>query len=234
MKKLNVRYAVYFAPARSSPWWQLGVHWLGRDEHDDAPLAHLPVPGLDVQALADITRHPRRYGFHATLKAPFRLAAPNDEQYLVARLEALARTLKPARLAPMRVASLGDFVALVPFEQNPDIDTIAAACVVGLDDLRAPQTPADIARRNPDRLDTREAQLLERYGYPHVLERFRFHMTLTDPVDPEIAHSVMTGLAANLDHLNATAPLTLDRLCLFVEREPGANFLRLLDIGLQA
>ena len=34
--------------------------------------------------------------------------------------------------------------------------------------------------------------------------------------------------------LNRDHPLVLDRLCLFVESEPGANFLRLADAELLA
>mgnify|MGYP006195748115 CR=1 FL=1 len=35
---MSRRYAIYFAPRPDSPWWTLGAHWLGRDEHRDAPL----------------------------------------------------------------------------------------------------------------------------------------------------------------------------------------------------
>ena len=230
---MSVRHAIYFTPERTSPWWRLGAHWLGRDEHDHAPLAQPVVSALAPRSLAAITTHPRRYGFHATLKAPFRLGAPHVEQDLVARLGQLAGTLRPVPLGAMQLARLGDFVALVPQHPVPAIEGIEEACVTRLDDLRAPLTPAELARRMPEHLDAREAELLARYGYPHVLDRFRFHMTLTDPVDAATAACVMRELSAEVARLNQTEPLVLDRLCLFVERQPGADFQRLLDVPLQ-
>ncbi|WP_341907855.1 DUF1045 domain-containing protein [Polaromonas sp. YR568] len=232
---MSTRYAIYFAPDKPSPWWRLGAHWLGRDEHDNAPLPQpgIPdMPGIPAPSLASITTHPRRYGFHATLKAPFRLSAGHQEQDLMARLGQLARTLAPSPLGPMQVTRLDSFVALAPVAQTSAVNAIEAACVTQLDDLRAPLTPAELARRNPDQLDAHEAELLARYGYPHVLDRFRLHMTLTDPVDADTANAVIAALAPEVNRLNQTDPLVLDRLCLFVEREPGANFQRLLDVRL--
>lgn len=232
---MNTRYAIYFAPDKPSPWWRLGAHWLGRDDHDDTPLPQpnfTGVPGIHASSLAHITTHPRRYGFHATLKAPFRLSAGHQEQDLIARLGQLARTLAPAPLGAMQIQRLGDFVALVPKLQTDAVNAIEAACVIQLDDLRAPLTPTELARRNPGQLDAHEAELLARYGYPHVLDRFRLHLTLTDPVDVNTADAVIAALAPEVNRLNQTAPLVLDRLCLFVERQPGANFQRLLDVRL--
>lgn len=229
---MSTRYAIYFAPDKTSPWWQLGAHWLGRDEHDNAPLSQPTVPGLAPQSLTSLTTHPRRYGFHATLKAPFRLSAGHEEQDLMARLSQLARTLAPAPLGRMRVTRIGSFVALVPHLQTEAVSAIEAACVTQLDDLRAPLLPAELARRSPDQLDAHEAGLLARYGYPHVLDRFRLHMTLTNPVDAATAEQVLRAMAPEVDRLNHTAPLVLDRLCLFVEGQPGANFQRLLDVRL--
>lgn len=231
---MSTRYAIYFAPDKPSPWWRLGAHWLGRDEHDNAPLQQPNCPGINAPSLASITTHPRRYGFHATLKAPFRLSAGHQEQDLVARLGQLARTLPPSPLGPMQVLLVDHFVALAPVEQTGAVSEIEAACVNQLDDLRAPLEPAELARRKPDQLDAHEADLLARYGYPHVLDRFRLHMTLTDTVDTTNSEAVIAALAPKVAHLNQTAPLVLDRLCLFVERQPGANFQRLLDVKLSS
>ena len=145
----------------------------------------------------------------------------------------LARAQKPVPLGPLRVATLGSFVALVPEITSAGVQALAGSCVTELDDLRAPLQEAELARRRVAHLDPREAELLARYGYPYVLERFRLHMTLTGPVEPALAQRVSEAVAPQIDQLNANAPLWLDRLCLFVERTPGAPFHRIIDLRLQ-
>lgn len=231
---MGPRYAIYFAPDKYSPWRAFGARWLGRDEYDNSVLPQPALEGMAPQAFAQITQEPRRYGFHATLKAPLRLAAGCDETGLMRRLNALASTLKPVALGPMRVAAIGDFVALVPDTEPAGLQALAAACVRELDDLRAPLGEADRARRRVDLLDARAVELLDLYGYPHVMERFRFHMTLTGSVDAATAQGVMRAVVPEITRLNAAAPLSLDRLCLFVERAPGDPFLRLIDLKLHA
>ena len=241
---MSSRYAVYFAPDRHSPWRTFGAHWLGRDEHDSGVLPQPLVEGISPGELERITQKPRRYGFHATLKAPFRLAAGYDETSLLSRLGALALKLKPVALSPLKVTTLGDlggssaFVALTPHatcEHSPvDLLALAAACVTETDDLRAPLTQQELARRRSTPLNARQIELLNLYGYPHVLEKFRLHMTLTGPVEASVAQQVMRAVAPKIAQLNADTPLWLDRLCLFVERKPGAPFHRIIDLKLTA
>jgi putative phosphonate metabolism protein len=231
---MSARYAIYFSPAKHSAWWTFGAHWLGRDEHDHTALAQPEVAGIGPQELQTITAEPRRYGFHATLKAPFHLSAGHREADLVARLGRLAQMLEPVALGPLQLATLGNFVALVPEAPPAGLQSLAAACVTGLDDLRAPLSDTDLARRRNAGLDAREAELLALHGYPHVLERFRFHMTLTGAVDAATAQRVCQALASQPARLNAEAPPVLDRLCLFVEQNPGAPFQRVIDLRLSA
>ena len=230
---MSARYAIYFAPDRHSPWRQFGAHWLGRDEHDSMALPQPALAGISPAELARITQEPRRYGFHATLKAPFRLASDHDEASLIRRMDGLASTLSPVALGPLRVASLGAFLALIPENSPPGLQVLAAACVTGLDDLRAPLRDAELVRRRIENLDVRALELLTTYGYPHVLERFRLHLTLTGPIEGAVAERISDALAPQVARLNAQAPLALDRLCLFVEKTPGAPFHRIIDLKLQ-
>ncbi|MES2686679.1 MAG: DUF1045 domain-containing protein [Pseudomonadota bacterium] len=231
---MSARYAIYFSPAKHSAWWTFGAHWLGRDEHDNSALPQPEAAGIAPAELQAITAEPRRYGFHATLKAPFHLSAGHTEADLVARLGRLAQTLVPVALGPLQLATLSSFVALVPEAAPAGLHTLAASCVTELDDLRAPLSELDLARRRSAGLNARESELLALHGYPHVLERFRFHMTLTGPVDAAMTQRVTQALAAEPARLNALAPLSLDRLCLFIEQDPGAPFQRVIDIRLCA
>ena len=231
---MSARYAIYFSPAKQSPWWDFGAHWLGRDERDDKTLAQPLLTQISPNDLTRITAEPRRYGFHATLKAPLHLREGLSLDDLVTRMRALASTLRPVKLGPLQVMSLGDFVALMPITPTEELATLAAACVVELDDLRAPLTAEELARRRIEQLSTREQELLRQYGYPYVLERFRLHFTLSGPVPRATALSVMQAVAQPVARLNSSAPLLLDRLCLFVEAAPGEAFKRVADLELQA
>jgi putative phosphonate metabolism protein len=230
---MSPRYAIYFAPEKLSPWWLFGAHWLGRDECTDSALPQPLLDSFEPDELAHLTAQPRRYGFHATLKAPFRLAGHRNEATLLSRLHTLAKTLAPVPLGSMRATRLSDFVALIPEVVTPELHDLATRCVINLDDLRGPPLPDDLRKRQLQKLDRREAELLASYGYPYVMERFRLHLTLTGPLKAAAAQCIEKIAASRIDHLNTLAPLTLDRLCLFLEKTPDAPFLRIADVLLQ-
>ena len=225
---MTSRYALYHAPARNSPWWAFGAHWLGRDELNGSALAQPACSALAAAAFQRITEPPRRYGFHATLKAPFSLHPHSSFDALLARVQSLAGELDGVELGPLVPVFISGFLALVPAHENPSVNAIAQACVTGLDDLREPFSKTEIERR-AEALDARGLELLQRFGYPHVMERFRFHMTLTGPIDLALARELIAQLAQPLAQLNAQAPARLDRLCIFVEPAPGAPFQRMAD-----
>ena len=193
---MSPRYAIYFTPAHASSWWEFGASWLGRDERGDTALVQPPLAQIAHDELQEITAQPRRYGFHATLKAPFSLSVHHTIDDLIARLHELAATLKPVLLGPLQVTTLGNFVALVPALATDELMALAAACVTGLDDFRAPLTEGELARRRIEHLNAREQELLQRYGYPYVLERFRFHFTLSGPLEPPATRATGGGCAS--------------------------------------
>lgn len=231
---MSARYAIYFTPAKGSPWWKLGAHWLGRDECTNQALAQPILADIPAQQLLQLTAYPRRYGFHATLKAPFTLRDGATEADLLTRMRALAQQLQPVALGPMVATGLDNFTAVLPSTSPMALGTLAASCVTSLDDLRAPLSPQDVARRQVHPLDARGHELLMQYGYPHVLERYQLHFTLTGPVAEPLAQMVVRAVEGSVARLNQEHPLVLDRLCLFVESEPGTNFLRLADAELLA
>ena len=84
------RYAIYYAPAPGSGLDRFGATLLGCDAFtgDD-----LPFPEGVLQATPDwrgLTGDPRKYGFHATLKAPMSLAPGRTEAELISACEAFA------------------------------------------------------------------------------------------------------------------------------------------------
>ena len=68
------RYAIYYAPARTSALWQRACEWLGRDPADGGA-ATAQISGIDPARRLELTLSARRYGFHATMKATKSLKA---------------------------------------------------------------------------------------------------------------------------------------------------------------
>lgn len=183
------RYAVY--DPGPQPLARLGARWLGRDVDTGRDMVPLDDPAL--------TDTPRRYGFHATIKAPFRLAPGVTEAALSAELDRLAATLAPVDLPRLSLSDEGGFLSLRPRPQPAALTALAGKVVAALDQFRAPLTEAEIVRRNPDRLTPRQREALLRWGYPYVFEDFHYHMTLTGPLDAGQAAAVRARLAALLD-----------------------------------
>lgn len=169
------RYAVYYTPP-PGPIAAFGAGWLGWDIAAGRAVPHAPE---DYAALPRLTETPHRYGFHATIKPPFALAEGTDPAALTEAVAALAASVPPARADGLRLSRIGHFLALVPAGDSAEIDALAAAFVTGLDAFRAPQSEADLARRRAAGLSPAQEAHLIRWGYPYVLDEFRFHMTLS-------------------------------------------------------
>ncbi|MBI2242033.1 MAG: DUF1045 domain-containing protein [Magnetospirillum gryphiswaldense] len=200
---MTTRYAIYFLPEPSSALMRLGQVWLDR----------LP---------RQLTAEARPYGFHATLKAPFRLAEGCDEAQLVAACADFAARHRGVIEAPPALAVLNGFFALRPSLPSDAIQSLGAACVRDFDRFRAPLTPAERAKRLKSPLSARSRQLLEDWGYPYVFEEYRFHMTLTCRVEAQAQAEV----AAMLQPLVAEAcaeNLEIRSICL-VRQDPGSDF----------
>jgi putative phosphonate metabolism protein len=221
------RYALYFAPAIDSPWWDAGCHWLGRDPSSGAARAQYPVPGVPGARLAALTANARRYGFHATLKPPFRLRDECPESQLLTMAQAFCATQTPVVPERPRVALLGDFLALRPSGSKEALGALAMRCVSYFDALRAAPAAAELEQRRRAGLTERQELLLRRWGYPYTEEKFRFHMTLTDAltdVDAAAAQAIRTAAERCFAAAAERAPLVIDGLTIFRERQPGAMF----------
>lgn len=205
------RYAVYWAPEEDHPLWEAGCRWLGRDARFSTVGTPPPCRGA-----------PWRYGFHATLKAPMPLregAKVDDFSRAVAGLAAQVRRFE---LPALHVATLDDFIALRPSREARDGDPLydlAARCVQELDPWRSPKAESLGATS----LDPEQRALLIRWGYPHVLGRWRFHLTLSDALDP--SSTATDGLKrAAIEHFapSLAQPLRFESLCVFEEPHRGA------------
>ena len=107
------RHAIYFAPPAGSPLAEFGADWLGWDPATGARARWLRPAGAAAAGGPNWSRRRARYGFHATLKAPFRLGPGRDAAALDAAAAAVAAGFAGFEVG-LRLAALGRFVALVP------------------------------------------------------------------------------------------------------------------------
>ena len=207
------RYGIYHLPVESEEWARFATRWLGWD----ACAGVTPVP-LAAAPAEEVVRTPRRYGLHATLKPPFHLAEGKTAEALSEAVEALAGRLAPVRLDGLGLARIGRFLALRPVGDETALNALAAECVRAPDAFRAPPDAEELARRRQRRLSAAQEENLMAWGYPHVMDLFRFHITLSGPLAPERLTETEAGLALDLGPL-LPSPYVIGDIALVGEGE---------------
>jgi hypothetical protein len=202
---MTARYAIYFAPARDSLLWERAQDWLNQPD------------------LEPLTVSARKYGFHATLKAPMTLAL--DYAELDAALTAFVDEHSAVTLGGLAPRLIDGFLALTTEPQPDRLTSFAAEIVEAFEPFREPLNEGERARRLKAPLTPRQVELVDQYGYPYVLEQFLFHMTLTDRLPAEMREPMRERAKDWFTDVLAE-PVRLDRLVVFAEPEPGAAFER--------
>lgn len=220
---LQARFAAYFTPVPGSRLARFGAAMLGYDCDAGAEVPQPGLDGIDPAARARAAAEPARYGFHGTLMAPFDLAPGRSADDLTAALDAFARNRAPVPLGRLMVDRIGAFIALVPAGPQDAVATLAGDCLSALDGFRAPLTLHDRERRHAAGLSPRQAELLERWGYPYVREEFRFHMTLTGRLPADERATWQAALAAAFAPL-ADEPVAVDAVSLLRQDDRGSRF----------
>jgi len=213
----TARFALYWAPERDDPLHVGGSAWLGRDAETGATL---PQPNLPD--IAAITADARRYGLHATLKPPFRLACSYAE--LHEAVAAFAARTPPFDLPPLAVADLDGFLALRETAACPALHALCDDAVASLDDCRAPPDAAELAKRRAAGLTPRQEAMLTRWGYPYVFEEWRFHVTLTRRLTAAETTRIRPAVEAAVQPAAALAR-RVGAVALFSQATPATPFL---------
>lgn len=217
------RYAIYFAPGCETPLGSFGVSVLGYDSNTGRSVTPATMGGLSAPEWLAATAEPRRYGFHATLKAPFRLQSGLTEDELLAELHVLAARREAVLVGPVEVAAIGEFIALRPMDEGRAVRALAQDCVEHFERFRSPLSDDERQRRRPDRLTMRQRELLETYGYPYVAEQYRFHLTLAGPIAPERQAEARGALAGRFAATDAHSVM-VDHIALVKQEGPGEAF----------
>jgi putative phosphonate metabolism protein len=218
------RFAIYFVPPATTALYRFGAGFLGYDCYTGHDLGYTQKTGLRAAEWAELTREPRKYGFHATLKAPFQLLPKLTEMDLATELRRIAASPRMVPTIEPIVQALGSFVAVVSDRANAAVDRLAADCVTAFEEFRLPLAPEERARRLAAGLSARQIAHLDRWGYPYVFDEFRFHMTLTGPVDGQRRGAIVTLLQALLNHVTGGDPLPIAQLVLVRQDARTAPF----------
>jgi putative phosphonate metabolism protein len=227
------RYAIYYAPAPDDRLHQFGSQLLG---YDALSGDELPFPAVLPQTIADwreTTQDPRKYGFHATLKAPFALAPGETEIQLCAACEEFAAMARRIPVIAPMIGSIEGFIAVIPSTPSTELAMLARDCVADFDHFRAPLTEDDRTRRNPSALTAAQRQNLERWGYPYVMDEFRFHMTLTGRLPQPDRALVLDALRERFAALEL-ATLAIDRIAVFRQDDAASRFAIIGQFALRA
>jgi hypothetical protein len=211
-----LRAALYWTPDPADPLARAGASWLGWDAELGTAVEQPAVANIDA-----LTAAPRIYGFHATLRPPMRLATGWDA-FLGAAHEVAAR-VAAFDLPALVVDDTSGFLALRESAPCPALRALADACVEGTERHRLRPDAPELTRRRAAGLTASQDALLLRWGYPYVMEEWRFHMTLSRRLDAREMAQLRPAAAAHFGAALATKR-RLDSISVCTQR-PGERFL---------
>ena len=219
------RYAIYFAPPRGSALWNFGNSWLGRDVETGEELRRPAIIGLEDVDIDELTSSPSLYGFHATIKPPFRLSNPFDLGDLVKSLEEFAAARKSFECSLAGPSEIGNFIAFSLDYASTEMDSLASEAVEFFDLYRSPLTDEELRKRRSVSLTSRQEENLQNWGYPYVKEDFRFHMTLTNAVKTVALRSrLKEALSDAAQTAGVIGPTEISGLALYEQPGLGMPF----------
>ena len=208
------RYAIYYIP--DLQLFQIGSDWLGWNS----------ITGQETTLSANhrrITDRPRKYGFHATVKPPFSLASNSTQGDLQDAFQTFCATVSPATGGTLKINRLGRFLAMTQDVQSNDVTELAASTVSHFDKFRAPLSDQEIAKRRQRRLTPQQDALMLRWGYPYVMQEFKFHMTLTGPLQNDEIDTIKHDANKRFQEF-LYQPLNLASLALLGEDRDSGRF----------
>jgi len=218
-----MRCAIYFIPPPDDPLTVAAAHWLGRNPYTGARVISA-AEGLIPDHHAFLTAAPRRFGFHACLKAPFVLASHRQLTELENALDRFSQDADPISVPQTRVGIVDNCFGLLPAAPVQDLTELAGRLVVEFDSFRRPFAEHEPNGHSLRALSARQLSNLLIWGCPDVLDQFRFQMMLTGPVEREEREHVSAVLHRFFGQLIGL-PILVDQIALFIEPEPLAPLL---------
>jgi hypothetical protein len=209
-----MRVAIYYLPEPHDPLWDAGCRWLGWDSVTGQARPQPPGAPTDL-----LTQRARRYGFHATIKAPMPLRGSVAD--FIAAAAALIAGLPSFTLSPLHLVCAEGFLSLRLQSPCPALHAVADTLVRELDPWRQPYGDTERKQRDHAHYSPRQSQHLRDWGYPHVFADFVFHMTLSDALaEPD---DLLQAARAHFTPPMLTAR-PVEHLAVLLEEAPEAPF----------
>ena len=159
---------------------------------------------------------------------PFRLAPRLQESDLREALGAFAARQAAIGMDGMTLSTIGKLLALTPANAATEAQDLAAQCVRHFDRFRAPPLASEITQRLSTCLTPRQQVLVAEWGYPYVLDEYRFHITLTEGIADDALRRRFHDALADLFAPVLSIPVRVTDLCLFAQTDRSNPF-RLID-----
>jgi hypothetical protein len=188
--------------------------WLGTSSRN--------IAGISTAEMEKLLQAPNHYGFHATIKPPFRLKNGYTVNDVEKELATFTKELQPIFLPRLEIARIDNFFCLRPVSESTAINNLAAEVVRRFDYLRQPAEEKELARRRSVGLSDRQENLLLKWGYPYVLDEFRFHLTLTGNIENERQAEPLRCELSNRFDQGIQEPVSFDALSLYVQQGNSA------------
>ena len=217
MEKNYKRYAIYYAPIENPELDLFGKCWLGWDpykgeETTKSDLSKLP----SFKKFSSLVLTPKQYGFHGTIKAPFRLKNKYTYNDLENKVCEISKQIQSFHLDKLVIKKLGNFIALTP-SKNLKVNDVSNKFVEGLDFLRDDLSEDEIKKRHPHKLSFVQKKMLFKWGYPYVFNEFKFHLTLTGKLRIEEIDNVYKYLQTILKSVNLRK-IHFKSICIFGQK----------------
>lgn len=218
------RFAIYYAPPRGSDLEAFGESWFEWNSQQFAPRIQCSdTLDLSNDEIKRITSGPARYRFHGTLKPPFYLSSDCSLGDLDTALSNFAGSHKAFECGALQLTEVGQFLALCPVDIAQNITKLALDCVEDVDRFRKPEAQEEMQRRRNSGLTPRQDALLVKWGYPYVMDEFKFHLTLTGKMNKILCSRVKKSLAPYLKKI-LQQRFVFKEIALFGDPGEGQNF----------
>jgi len=210
------RYGIYYAP-EAGAFADFCSSWLGWDAAKGQICAHSQMAGLPCD-ISEITETPRKYGFHGTIKPPMRLTGTYED--FLTDFNAICARLKPVKCDSISLAQLGRFLAFVVDGDTSKLAALAADVVKTMDAHRSPPNEIELEKRRKASLTSAQEAMLQAWGYPYVMDEFKFHLTMSGKMAKRDTAQVKAVLEPHVAHL-IPRPFEVRDLCIFGEDNAG-------------
>ena len=179
------RVAIYFLPKKNSSLENFGKNLLGRDINKKKKISLTRRQKYFINRgftyfdeLKDYCEVPAKYGFHATLKAPFRLKRNVKTKNFYDVISHIAAQHSRFKIQGLKIVYSKKFTFITSRKPNKLLINLENDLVKHLDTFRAELNKTEIKKRIPDSLTFKQNKYLKEWGYPFVFDQFKFHMTL--------------------------------------------------------